>query len=285
AFPEEFDAGAARAAERQLDHLCPGHDRQVLAAHHRPQVGARRTGAHAAPDVDVHGANALGLGDVQVVQVRHPEGPTCLDERGSHRVETLRPIDVDRPPGPPELARPVLPVLRLLEQGQHGAEVPAGVAGRRPVVVVGSVTAGPDHAVDAPRAAEHLAEPQLDGAAEDVRARLVTISPVVARAEVFHPLRRVPEAGVPSPPTPSPHPKDTGPALPPKARAPATRRRGARTDKDVVVTSGEQADVANAPALGRFLLGHGFSLSPGESSGAIYATRLRGDPRTNASMF
>src|SRR5262249_61259951 len=131
-----------------------------------------------------------------------------------------RPLDVDRPPGPSELARPVLPVLRLLEQGQHGVEVPAGVAGRRPAIVVGSVTAGPDHAVDAPRAAEHLAEPQLDGAAEVVQARLVTIGPVVARAEVFHPLRRGREAWGPSPPPPPPPPEDRGRGVPPAGRRP-----------------------------------------------------------------
>jgi hypothetical protein len=33
------------------------------------------------------------------------------------------------------------------------------------------------------------------------------------------------------------------------------------------------------------LLGHGFPLSLGERFRAIYATKLRGDPSTNASMF
>src|SRR5262245_60548635 len=104
-------------------------------------------------------------------------------------------LHADRAARAAELTAAVLPVLRPLEQGQHGVEVPAGVAGLRPAVVVGPVPAGPDHGIDAARSAEYLAQCQGDGAASDVRARLVTIGPVVSRAEVLHPLRRVREAG------------------------------------------------------------------------------------------
>src|SRR5499426_4694739 len=117
-----------------------------------------------------------------------------LDERGHHWVEVPGALHADRAARAAELTFTVLPVLRPLEQGQDGVEVPAGVAGLRPAVVVGPVAAGPDHAVDAARPAEHLAERQGDGAASDVRARLVMVGPVVARAEVLHPLRRVREA-------------------------------------------------------------------------------------------
>src|SRR5262247_1808665 len=98
---------------------------------------------------------------------------------------------MDRAACAAELARPVLPVLRLLEQGQHRVEIPAGIAGLRPAVVVGPVTAGPDHGVDAARSAEHLAQRQGYGTVSDVRARLVTVGPVVAGADVLCPLRRV----------------------------------------------------------------------------------------------
>jgi hypothetical protein len=152
-------------------------------AWHRPVLQHRRTRPQAALDVEVHGADALGRGDVHVVEVRHPVGLARVDERGGHRVKVSGPFDVGRPLGTAELAGPVLPVLRLLEQWQDGVEVPAGVAGRRP-----------DQAVDAPSAAEHLAERKRDGAASDVRARRVAVGPVVPRAEVFHPLRRVREA-------------------------------------------------------------------------------------------
>src|SRR5262249_59442682 len=95
---------------------------------------------------------------------------------------------------PAELPPPVLPALGLLEERQHGVEVPARVAGLRPALVIGPVAAGPDHAVDAARSAEHLPERQGDGAVSHVRARLVAVGPVVARAKILNPLRRVREA-------------------------------------------------------------------------------------------
>src|SRR5262245_23969425 len=100
---------------------------------------------------------------------------------------------MDRAAGAVELARPVLPVLRLLEQGQHRAEIPAGIAGIRPAVVVGPVTAAPEHGVDAARSAQHLAERQRERAMIDERTRFITVRPVVPRADVLDPLRRVRE--------------------------------------------------------------------------------------------
>src|SRR5262249_60763498 len=114
----------------------------------------------------------------------------------------------DRAAGAAEGTGAVLPVLQLLEQRQHGGVVPAGVAGLRPAVVVGPVATGPDHAVDAARPAQDLAQRQGKGAASDVRARLVTIGPVVLRAEVLNPLRRGSKGGAPPP----------SPPLPPKGR-------------------------------------------------------------------
>src|SRR5262249_24400225 len=80
-----------------------------------------------------------------------------------------------------------LPVLRLLEQGQHGDEVPERVAGLCPAVVVRPVAAGPDHGIDAARPAEDLAQRKGDRAASDVGARLVTVGPGVSRAHVLPP--------------------------------------------------------------------------------------------------
>src|SRR5262249_45177485 len=114
---------------------------------------------------------------------------------------------MDRAARAAERTRPVLPVLRLLEQGQDGLEVPAGVAGLRPAVVVGPVAAGPDHGIDAPRPAEHLAQRQGDGAFVDVRARLITVGPVVAGTGVLPPLRRVRGAGGRRTPPRSPPPR------------------------------------------------------------------------------
>src|SRR4029077_16243538 len=120
----------------------------------------------------------------------HPAGPAGVHERGRHRVVPGT-LDADRAALAAELAGAVLPVLRLLEQGQDRIEVPAGVAGLRPAVVVGPVPACPTHAVDASAAAEHLPKREGDGATSDVRARRVAVGPVVARADVLHPARRV----------------------------------------------------------------------------------------------
>src|SRR5215467_14703901 len=235
---EEIEAGAARAEERQLDRLRSGPDRQAPATHHRPQVCEKRAAARAVADVQAEGADALGLGDIHVVEVRHPGGPAGVDERGRDRVEIPGALDMDRAAGAAELARPVLPVLRLLEQGQHRVEIPAGIAGLRPAVVVGPVTAGPDHRVDAARSAQHLAERQGDGAASDVRARLITVGPVVAGTDVLHPLWRVREAGALAWSARFEQENGGVTTIHQAARDYATRRPGAHDH--VVVTSGER---------------------------------------------
>src|SRR5262245_30202618 len=93
---EEIEASAARAGERQLDRLRLGPDRQVPVTQHRPQVGEKWTAARAVADVQVKGADALGLWDIHVVEVRHPAGPAGVDERGRDRVEIPGALDVDR---------------------------------------------------------------------------------------------------------------------------------------------------------------------------------------------
>src|SRR5262249_58704608 len=123
------------------------------------------------------------LGDVQVVEVRHPVRPASVDERGRRRVKVLSALDADRAARAAELTLAVLPILGLLEERQYGMEVPASVASLRPALVIGPVAAGPDHAVDAARSAEHLSERQGDGAVRDARARFVMVGPVVGRAE------------------------------------------------------------------------------------------------------
>src|SRR5262249_45898380 len=94
-------------------------------------------------------------------------------------------LDADRAARAAELTLAVLPVLGLLEEGQYGMEVPASVAGLRPVLVIRPVASSPDHAVDAARSAEHLSERQGDGAVSDVRARLVMVGPGAGRAPIF----------------------------------------------------------------------------------------------------
>ena len=132
---------------------------------------ARRAATPAVPDVEILGADALGVGDIHVVQIGHPAGSAGVDEGGRDRVEIPGALDVHRPARPAELVRTVLPVLRLLEQGQDRLEIPAVVTGFRPAVVVGPVAARPEHRIDAPGAAEDLAPRQGERAIFELRAR------------------------------------------------------------------------------------------------------------------
>jgi hypothetical protein len=247
-------ASASRRSSSRTGHCtrgaCPG------------EVRPRHTGAaHAVADVQVHGTDTLGLGDVHVVEVGHPIGPTGVHERGRHRVEIPGALDADRAARAAECTRPALPVLRFLEQGQDGVEIPAGIAGLRPGVVVGPVAAGPRHGIDASRSAEHLAERQGDGATIDVRARFVAVGPVVSRADVLDPLRWIRDAVDAFVRCACLEQEDGGVgAVQQATRDHATRRP--RADDHVVVTSGEHLA---APGLTR-KLNHSRSLSGRPSS-------------------
>src|SRR5262249_11393564 len=104
AVPQELDAGAARAGERQPGRRCLGQYRQVLLAHHGTEVSVRRATTHALLDVQVHRADALGFGNVQVVEIRHPVGPTGVEKRLRHRMEVPGALDADRAAGTAERA-------------------------------------------------------------------------------------------------------------------------------------------------------------------------------------
>ena len=70
-------------------------------------------------------------------------------------------------------------VFRALEIGQHVGERPAGIAERRPLIVVGAVAADIDHRVDGGRAAEPLAARLIADAAVEALLRHGVEGPVV----------------------------------------------------------------------------------------------------------
>src|SRR5262249_56203388 len=107
------EGGGGGGGEGRVDGRRLGQNRQVLVPHHRPEVCDRRATPSAPLDVQVHRADALGLGDVQIVEVRHAVGPAGVEERGRHRVEVPGALDVDRAARAAELTGAVLPVLRL----------------------------------------------------------------------------------------------------------------------------------------------------------------------------
>src|SRR5262247_3349426 len=69
AVQQKIEAGTPGAGEPQLDRQRLCQDRQVLVSHHRPQVSIGRAGAYAVADVQIRETDALGLGDVHVVEV------------------------------------------------------------------------------------------------------------------------------------------------------------------------------------------------------------------------
>jgi hypothetical protein len=96
AIEQEIEADAAGPGERQSGGLRAGKDRQVLAPHHRTQVRLGGAAAGTAPNVQVRRADAFGLGDIHVVEVRHSPGFARVDERHPTRGSRSR-----RPPSPP----------------------------------------------------------------------------------------------------------------------------------------------------------------------------------------
>src|SRR5262249_15856965 len=96
AVQQKIEAGTAGTGERELDLLGRGQDCQVFGPHHGTQVSTCRAAARAFADVQVHRANALWFGDVHVVEIRHPVGFACLDERVRHWVEVPGALDTDR---------------------------------------------------------------------------------------------------------------------------------------------------------------------------------------------
>src|SRR5262249_51683332 len=110
----------------------------------------------------------------------------------------------------------------------------------------------------------NLPERQGDGAVIDVRARLVMVSPVVWRADVLHPLRRVPEAFDAFIRSASlEHENGCVGAVLEAPRNHATRR--ARAPHHVVVTSGKYLAALNL----MMKLDHGVSLLERGSEDAI----------------
>jgi hypothetical protein len=86
-----------------------------------------------------------------------------------HRVVGAQFIDGERPAFAMVFAIEIGIVFRTLEIGQHVGVGPAGIAQRRPLVVVAAVAADIDHRVDRGRTAEPLA------------ARLIADPPLKAR--------------------------------------------------------------------------------------------------------
>src|SRR5262245_33630307 len=172
-----------------------GVHREVLAAHRRMQIAARRALAAAVLDdaLDVADARLLGAVVVLVARDAHLDG--ALDEgltkgiapvevgdgqvalAAAEQILATTPFPGDAPFGAPEV-------------GQHVGVAPAAVAALRPAVEVEPLAAIVDMAVDRARAAQRLAARGGDRAAAGPFAGLGLVEPVHARID-----QRVHEAG------------------------------------------------------------------------------------------
>ena len=140
---------------------------------------------------------------VEVRVVRQAEIARSLPGKTGGLV--LCPPDTRDPPRPAGTAIGVATVLVVLghpEIRQHGLVVPAGIAQRRPVVVVLTLTADVDHAVDRAGTAEDLATRPVIDAALHVGVRLglqtpVDLGVVVKTAETRRHVDEEPVRGTP----------------------------------------------------------------------------------------
>ena len=160
-------------------------DGEVLAVHHRVEIGARRTEPPAASDVAIELGETLLLEPVDVVGDRVPRLLDSFEEGAEQWVGRRAAFQLQRPAVPAELIAAVRreAVLHLLEVRQAVGIVP-GLHARIgcPPFVVEGIAALEDHPVDAARTTEHLAAGVVDLAAVHERLRLALVLPVVELA-------------------------------------------------------------------------------------------------------
>ena len=191
----DLDAGRANAVEDDAVDVGAGPDLQVRARECRLQEGLGRVPADAGALVDVEVADAFVVAAVEVVAARQ----AGLDGGGEKGVED-RPVQallLDAPFAALALAGRIEPgrgvervgalveVLVLEEVRQALAPAPARVGAvavaDAPAVVVARLPAHVDHAVDAARAAQHLAARIAQAPAVQAGGGLGRVQPVGAR--------------------------------------------------------------------------------------------------------
>ena len=178
-------ADRARAVEQDLRHERAGLDVEVRPRPHRVQVGAGRGEAAPPVHVAVERREPLLPVAVHVVGERIARLLHRLEERAEQRARRGPALEHERTRVAAELVGPLgrEAAFHALEVGEAVRVVPRLHAGvRRPSLVVERVPSLEDHAVDAARAAEHLAASVVDAPAVHVRLGLALVLPVVERA-------------------------------------------------------------------------------------------------------
>ena len=154
--------GVTRFDHEPLDLRLDPHC-QIRPRHDRTQI---RLGSAPAPATTlVH----LKVGVPEVVapiefgDLRNPTLRRCIAPRLENLPADPLLLDAHLATDPMKLIGAVLVVLRPLEHREHVVPAPPAVAKRRPVVVVGLLTAHVDHRVDRRAPAQHLATRVADG--------------------------------------------------------------------------------------------------------------------------
>ena len=169
-FPSIVSASAS--APVRTVRLAPPED--------RPQEALRRAPPDAAPLVDLEIAGPLVVAGVEIRRAGNAEFLCGILEGVEHRPG--QPLALH----PPLAACPVqrrgagVVVFRLPEEGQHVVPAPAAIPQLPPMVVVGSLAAHVDHAVDRRAAPQHLAAGVVQGPAVETGFRLGLHHPVGA---------------------------------------------------------------------------------------------------------
>ena len=177
---------AARARSRCT--IAPVRTCRLRAALHRPQEGLAGVPAHAALLVDLEVADAFVVAAVEVVA-----GAGCRPAAPPARRRRAAPTTgagVSTRHSPPALADASSRIARAapmsprgcMKYGRHASQrQPSSPSGVGPAVVVARLAAHVDHAVDARRAAEHLAARIAQHAAVQPGVGLGLVQPVGAR--------------------------------------------------------------------------------------------------------
>ena len=180
-----LDPDRARAVEQDPRDERARLDVEVRSRHHRVQVGARRRQPPPAMDRAVERREPLLPEAVHIVGERVPRLLHGLEERAEQGSGRGASLEHERSGVPAHRVGPVRRerAFHALEVGQAVRVIPRLHAGIRcPPLVVERVPPLEDHAVDAARAAEHLAARVVHTAAVHVRLGLALVLPVVVLA-------------------------------------------------------------------------------------------------------
>jgi hypothetical protein len=151
AAARKLDPGRTFAVKRHAPHHRVGDDLQVRPLQRRAQIGARRALPSPAPPRLLHPANIVAGAGRQMVDVlmvfEADLGPGLDDSVAKERLVGC-PRRQQRPAIAVKFVRAALPVLGLLEVGQHALPIPAAIAELPPMIEILRLTAHIDHAVD-----------------------------------------------------------------------------------------------------------------------------------------